>query len=149
MALEPTFEELPAFRAVGLKWHGTMGPQEIPAHWEKFLPHFDALAEAAGSMEAYGICANYDPATGEFDYLAAARASDGPVPDGLEVWDVPASRYAVFETTMATLPQTFEAANAWMQSTGTARGAGMEFERYPEDFTGKPEDKLHVLFPIA
>jgi predicted transcriptional regulator YdeE len=137
-----------AFTAVGMKYRGKNANNEIPKWWDVFIPRAGEIKHRTAI--AYGIMGNYDPATGEFDYLAAfgvERVED--IPQGMERWDVPGGKYAAFPCTLATLHETFNSINNgnWQAETGTQRDMRLEFELYPAEFEGG-DSEMFIYIPV-
>lgn len=92
----PEIRDRAAFRVAGLvRRIRHDGKAAIPDLWTAFAPHIGAVAEQAGHA-AYGLCLPGGDATA-FDYMAGVEVRPGAAPDGLEIRDMPAARYAVFE----------------------------------------------------
>jgi AraC family transcriptional regulator len=130
----------PAFTVVGLKYRGRNEHEEIPALWGQFMPHLQAIEQRVNDAVFYGVIDHFDPATGEYDYLAAVEATPGAQPPaGLERWEIPAATYAVFSFPFGGLMPAIDYANhTWLPGSTYQRAAGPEFEYYPATF--EPED---------
>lgn len=146
--MEPTFTTKPAFTVVGMLYRGRNETgQEIPQLWDVFIPRRDEIKNRTDI--AYGVMGNYDPATGEFDYLAGFgvdRVDD--IPEGMKRWDVPEQKYAVFTCTLRTLRQTYDAIyRQWLPQSGHEHAGSVEFELYDEHFEGDDSD-MYIYVPI-
>jgi AraC family transcriptional regulator len=121
---------------------------ELPALWERYAQDLNALASTTPSV-FYGLTLGFDSASMTIDYLAAAPvAPEAIVPEGMVRWEVPASHYAVFDCTLATLSETIMGAySTWLPGSDQQRGDGPEFERYDEKFD-LPEKPLTFWLPI-
>ena len=88
--------EKKAFTVVGLKYRGKNEQNEIPQLWQALGPRSGEIQHRADHTTAYGICANMDEASGEFDYVAGfvVRSAED-VPQDMVAFEVPAARYAV------------------------------------------------------
>jgi AraC family transcriptional regulator len=124
---------------------------EIPKLWERFVPRIDEIAHLAEPHTSYGVIDHFDEATNQFDYLAgcSVTAADG-MPEGMQRWEVPASSYAVFTTTLATLGQVMgHIYSVWLPGSGYQHGAGAYFERYGENFdSGDPATTFDIYIPV-
>lgn len=138
------------FLVAGIKYHGKNENQEITKLWSRF----NAMAEKIKLplSECYGICAPVEP-DGSFGYLAGFPvASKVNVPEGMEVWEIPAQTYVVFEANGITdIGATYKLImNDWMPKSGYKPVKSPDFEYYPPEF--HPEkaetDKLFIYFPI-
>lgn len=147
---EPELITRDAFTVVGIKYHGKNEHNEIKRIWgESFLGRLDEIGYRSVPPVTYGVMGNYDPVTGEFDYVAGTgveRADD--VPTGMVRWDVPAQRYAVFPCTLATLMSTFQhISETWLPQSGYQRAEGPELELYDEHFAGE-HSTVYVYIPV-
>lgn len=99
---------------------------------------------------SYGLMANYDEASGEFDYVAAMPVSTvEDVPEGMESWDVPAQKYAVFSFEFVDVQKAAQESYASLPELGYKQAAGPEFEYYPADFDpNKPDSLMYLYIPI-
>ena len=71
------------------------------------------------------------------------------LPEGMSQWNVPANTYAVFETTLPTIGDTFGYIyNSWLPTSGYRQAAGPYFERYDETFS--PDNpRLSIYIPVV
>lgn len=148
--MEPTFTSKPAFTAVGLMYRGkNETKKEIPQLWEQLVPRMQEIKYVSTPRASYGVMGNYDPATGEFDYLASMgvdRVDD--LPQGMQRWDVPAQHYAVFECTLKTISPTYDFIyQQWLPQSGRQHGDGPEFELYDEHFQGD-DSTFYIYIPV-
>ncbi len=149
--MEPRFVSLPAFTLVGMtmrvKPHGKV-PGQL---WDEFGPRMDEIQHVAGPAIAYGLTANMNMSTGEFDYMAGLQVSSTEdIPAGMAAYDVPAQTYAVFPCTIPTLRPVFDQIyGVWLPSSGYARTAGPELELYDETFDPRePASEFDVYIPV-
>ena len=153
--LEPKFVDLPAFLVAGSLYHGKNQNQEIPLLWEKeFMPRMNEVKNARPGT-SYGVCGDFEPATGEFKYMAGVEvAGEADVPEGMLPWQVPAARYAVFEHhgSLNGLRDTNEYIyNVWLPKSGFKRAATPDLEIYQDpDFKGTqdPASILYLYVPV-
>lgn len=149
--MEPRFVTKPAFTIVGLLLRATPMTPEIPKLWDRFGSRIDEIPHLSEANVSYGMMGNYDPQTNQFDYMAGCAVDTvDALPEEMRRWDVPANTYAVFEATLSTLGQVFDAIyNKWLPDSGYTYAPGPYFERYgylfnPED----PESPLSVYIPV-
>ena len=143
--------ERPAFTVVGLKHRGQAGSNEIPQLWQALGPRTGEVEDMADNTAAYGISANMDTETGEFDYIAGFEVSRTEhVPEGMVAFKVPGGRYAVFTTTLPQIGETFRNAyNTWLPQAGHQPTGGPEFELYDERFNPQdPNSQFDLYIPI-
>jgi predicted transcriptional regulator YdeE len=149
--MKPRIVERGAFTVVGLKYRGKNEEGEIPQMWQALGPRTGEIANMADDTAAYGISANMDRDTGEFDYVAGFEVSSArDLPQGMVAFGVPAGRYAVFTTTLPKIGETFHNAyNTWLPQSGHQPTGGPEFEVYDEQFDPQdPTSEFDLYIPI-
>lgn len=146
--MQPQFITKPAFTVVGLLLHTKPMSTEIPQLWEQFVPHMDEIQHVAEPGVSYGLMA-HDQTMSKLDYMAGNPVTKvDDLPAGMSRWDVPANTYAVFETTLATIGETFGYIyNTWLPSSGYQLVDSPYFERYGEDF-GPDHSTLSIYIPV-
>lgn len=149
--MEPQFVTKPAFTIVGMLLRATPMTPEIPRLWDRFAPRMDEIAHPAEPHTSYGVMDHFDAATSQFDYLAGCSVTAvDALPEGMQRWDVPASTYAVFTTTLSTLSQVMgHIYNTWLPASGYRHGDGPYFERYGEHFSPEePTSTFDIYIPV-
>jgi AraC family transcriptional regulator len=149
--MEIKIVEKSAFTVVGMKYRGKNEQGEIPQLWQALGPHTGEIENLADDTAAYGISANMDMETGEFDYVAGFEVSSAEVvPEGMIVFEVPGGRYAVFSTTLPKIGETFDQAyHTWLPQAGHEPRGGPEFELYDERFDPQdPGSVFQLYIPI-
>lgn len=149
--MEPRFVSLPAFTLVGMMMR--VKPQgKVPGQlWDEFGPRMGEIEHMTGPDIAYGLTANMNMSTGEFDYMAGLQVSSSDdIPDGMVSYDVPAQTYAVFPCTLPTIREVFDHIyGAWLPVSGYMRTAGPELELYGEAFDPRdPASVFEVYIPV-
>jgi AraC family transcriptional regulator len=149
--MEPKIESWPAFRVVGMKYHGKNEQNEIPSLWGEFVLRLAELQNRVDEHATYGVYGNYEH-TGEFDYLAGLNVrTDADIPEGMVSWDVPAQTYAVFSCTLPAIGKTHECIHGtWLPASGYRHADGPEFELYrdAEFDPADPDSLMHICIPI-
>lgn len=147
--MEPSMIKLPAFRLIGMQIRATPMTPEIPALWQRFMPHLDTLPTVSPHV-SYGVMHNLNPATMEFDYLCAlAVAADTAVPADCVSKDIPAQEYVVFSTPFKDIGDAYGFYyEKWLPTAGYVQTDGPYFERYGVDFDGSPDAPLELYFPV-
>jgi len=138
------------FRVVGIKYRGKNAKGEIPKLWEeRFFPRLGEIRQVVEAGVFYGVEGNYDPATGNFDYLAGLEVdADAPVPHGMADWVVAEADYAVFPTTLPEIRQTMDYIHReWLPQSGYRHTGGPEFEYYGTDFMDG--ERMSVYVPVV
>lgn len=148
MEFRPYFEESEPFEAIGFTWRGSDN-SEIPALWGHFDDKLGMLVDQSPGPLSFGICRDMDE-TGAFSYMVGIiKGAEMNVLDGLEVWEVPGGRWAVFSTQLSTIHACYEyIMGTWTKESGAEMRDGPTFERYPAGFDGGPQEYLEILLPI-
>ncbi len=146
--MEPKIVSKVAFTAVGMLYHGKNENNEIAQLWAQFNPRIPEIQHIVDG--AFGVCGNTQE-NGEFDYMAGfAVSSTEAVPQGMQTWEVPAQKYAVFPCTLKTIGETYKYAfETWLPGSGYKYTEGPDFEYYDEDFDPQQEGSvLYIYVPI-
>jgi predicted transcriptional regulator YdeE len=146
--MEPKIVKKPAFTVVGMVYEGKNQNNEIAGLWERFNPRISEIEDAVDGC--FGVC---EPARedGTFRYLAGmAVSSAGQVPEGMDIWDVPASQYAVFPTTLPAIGETYKYVfETWLPGSGYAYASTPDFEYYDESFDiAEADSTFDIYVPI-
>jgi AraC family transcriptional regulator len=150
--MEIRIVERGAFAIVGLKYRGKNEHNEIPQLWQALGPRTGEITHLADDTAAYGINANMDMETGEWDYVAGFEVSSAEdVPQGMVAFEVPAAKYAVFATTLPHVGETFQNAyHVWLPQAGYQHSGGPEFELYDERFEVQdPTSEFDLYIPVS
>ena len=153
--------EKPPFRVAGrIKKIPTANNQnliDIKKWWESFLqsPERQQIEEVAGEKAGditggmmLGICFDYGQKE-EFSYAIAVELPKGKSPKPFETLDIPASTWAVFETTVDDIPKCWnQISREWFPSTGYESTGGPEFEVYPPGDFNNPAMPCQIWVPI-
>jgi AraC family transcriptional regulator len=151
--VEPKIVAKEAFTVAGLVYRGTVDGEKLAALWRQFGERMHELQNVIRPNVCYGVMANYDESTGEFDYIAASQVAgvDGQ-PPGFTWLTLPAADWAVFTTTMAGMPQTYPYIyGTWLPASGYQHGPAPEFELYDgEHFDPEnPSSALEIYIPVV
>lgn len=75
------------------------GNTDIPDFWKTSIENklLDELGKASGTKNLYGVCGPVDKLSKEFRYGIASEYTDGELSQGLEVWEVKPTLWAVFK----------------------------------------------------
>ena len=147
--MQPLFVTKPAFIVVGLLLHTQPMTPEIPQLWDKFDPRIDEIQHLSEPHVSYGLMESFDQMS-RLDYKAGVSVETADVlPEGMSRWNVPANTYAVFETTLPTIGDTFGYIyNTWLPASGYRQAAGPYFERYGDTFS--PDNpSLSIYIPVV
>ena len=148
--LQPQFVTKPAFTVVGLLIHTKPMTPEIPQLWDKLVPRMGEIRHGVEPGVSYGLMENFDQKIGELNYMAGnAVEKVAELPAGMSCWDIPANTYAVFETTLTTIGDTFnDIYYTWLPASGYQQATGPYFERYGETFSPATNPKLSIYLPV-
>ena len=141
----------PAFTVAGMRYRGDNANNEIPQLWGQFNGKMGILPGRVDNTTCYGVCANFDEATKEFDYTAACEIAPGAeLPEGMVALEIPAQTYAVFETTLPRIHETMEQIDSvWLPASEHERADGPELELYGETFNpNDPASTFSIYVPI-
>jgi len=147
--LSPRFETMQSLKLAGLSGRFDLESRaRIPALWDRVVnDHGDAMTGG----ETFGVCFDFAE-DGSFSYLVGWPAAAQADRAGLEVLDLPAGRYAVFDHGghIGTISETWSGIFAnWAPSSGHVPGDGPEFERYAPDFDPSKPGRVAVWIPVA
>ena len=147
LEMEPEIVTKPAFTAVGLMYYGKNQNNEIPEVWGKLNPRMGEIEHKTGV--AYGVCGELEE-DGRFHYLAGFEVTEATnLPDGMERWDVPEQKYAVFPCSLETIGQTYQYVfDTWFSQSGYKKGDGPDFEFYSKNFFPGVNDEMAIYIPI-
>ena len=147
----PNIGTRPAFKVVGMKYHGTAQENEIPQLWGEFMGRRDEIQHRVDTLVSYGVTTSYDFVSKEFDYTACIPVENiDEVPAGMVGIEIPEGVYAEFTTTMPTIKEGYEYAyDKWLPQSGYIRDYRPEFEEYPGDFNPEdPKSEFSFYVPI-
>jgi AraC family transcriptional regulator len=131
---QPTFVTKPAFSVVGLRITTKPKSPEIPKLWDAFVPRMGELQNVSEPYASYGVMTGVSDG---LDYMAGNPVAEmTELPAGMSRWDIAETTYAVFESTIPTLPETFDYIfSSWLPSSQYKQGSGPLLERYGETFS--------------
>ncbi|MCL2620504.1 MAG: GyrI-like domain-containing protein [Defluviitaleaceae bacterium] len=131
-----------------------MNDNPIPKFWGEIMSsdRYGQLQKLKGRCKAeYGVCIMHE-GNKSMDYVVAvALEDDTDVPEGLYKCQIPAGEYAVAETTMAGIGQTWAGLDKWTSDNGYHTDRNTSFEFYDERMANPDPDKktFDIYVPIA
>ena len=142
--------ERQAMTVVGMHFHGPGMSPDIPKLWDKFGPRMETIEGSTNPMVSYGVCANMDMQTGQFDYVAAVEVEENaPVPQDMVRWQVPGGKYALIPATLTTIGDAYRLAESLIPDAGYQRVGNLDYELYDERFDPtQPESVLYICIPV-
>jgi len=114
-----------------------------------FMPRYAELQPLCEDRGFYGVWFG-DARGGPARYLAGAAVTDGAaVPDDLAVREIPGARYAVFECTVGTIGETYDAIfGKWLSEGHHELDPGLpHFEYYPPE-TASQDSPVFIHVPV-
>ena len=157
--MEPTYTEVPAFKAVGISYIGKNENNEIPAIWPIFNERYCEI-KTSEDPAVYGLCfTKPDKSIGEFkpeefEYVAAVTVdSDSNIPKGMVYREVPKYKYAVFahHGKLDSLGETFKFIyESWFpQSEVKMHPDRFDMEVYTDEFIfDSDESKFYIYVAV-
>lgn len=143
--MELNIQPFEAFTVVGIMKRVTPGDPEIPKIWDAFVPRMNEIQHRAEQHLCFGVMDNFNHDKYDFDYIASASVTNADnLPEGMSSMTVPKQEYAVFDTTLQTIGETFHNIyQTWLPASDYVRAEGAEFELYDESFNPE-EGKFHI-----
>ncbi|GAA6142618.1 helix-turn-helix domain-containing protein [Hydrogenophaga sp. 5NK40-0174] len=129
--------------------------EKLPPLWDAFVPRMGEI-EGAVPQWAFGIIAQSEAKTDKLRYLAACEVPEDSVkalPPGMQLWRLPARRYARFEhrgeTTLLNNTVNY-IYSSWLLSAPFRHSLDADVEEYGPDFQpGSPESRITYTIPLA
>jgi len=145
---EPQLITKPSFSVVGMLIRTQPMTPEIPKLWDKFVPRIDEIQNGLEPHVSYGLMDNFDQ-TG-MDYMTAISVTQATeIPTDMTHRNIPANTYAVFETTIATVGDTFGYIfNTWLPGSNYRQSPAPYFERYGETFDPTSDPNFSIYIPV-
>ena len=146
--------EMPAFKVFGKELHVKMGMPDgnpIPKFWDKCfqdgtMAKLDALPGRLYPNAYLGWMGRFNMQDNTFSYVVGVAANPDVTLEGMDVYETPASKYAV-ATISGTEPDIYGKAHEFLEAEMKARdlsfneAAGCEIEWYDERFMTDPTQK--------
>lgn len=164
-----TIEEMKPFRLIGFEESFTYEAayQEIPAFWDEIFKHKVAPLCIGKAPETdlekavchyrigeFGVSIDDMPDTGRFRYLIAGIYTQGDVPDGMTVYEIPALAWAKFSC-VGPLPGALQSVNTkifseWLPNNPEYElAAGISLEWYSsEEKTTDADYESAIWVPV-
>jgi len=161
LEVKPEIIIIEDLKVMGLVYKGKNENQEIGGLWQEFFTRVQEITSSKNNMKSYGICEPLEENVEDVDldnpnnfkYLAGVEVFDGKkIPKGMEVWDVPHKKYAVFthKGPVEMLGDTYKAIySQWLPESGYEVVFTYDFELYDKDFKpGDKKSKMYIYIPI-
>ena len=147
--MKVSIETIAGFSTVGIKLVTKPMSDEIPAHWQSQGVRLGEVPDAK-PLGAFGVMELMPD--GDLHYMIAlASDAKGDLPAGMKRWDVPAGKYAMFETGLASLRDDYrEFYGTWLPQADVTRRDGPEYESYGPEFNpADPASVIRVFVPVG
>ncbi|MHB1356513.1 MAG: GyrI-like domain-containing protein [Anaerolineae bacterium] len=144
-----------AFTVVGVKYRGKNENHEIPQLWDKeYLPRMAEIMHRSELNVSYGLMGNYDPKSGEYDYVAGAEVSDATdIPQGMVIWQVLAQAYAVYPCILLEIGAAWDYMyQTWLPNSSYQHADAPDFEYYGAEFTTSTDPakaRMYLYVPVV
>ena len=153
--MEPKFVEKEAFNVMGFCLRGDpMSEEEHMDHegaWREFMKRYEEVKTFSTDGAYYGAYFGVEGEEGMMDLIAGMAVSNvEKAPEGLVIREVPKAYYAIFESKLKTIAQTYHHIfQEWLPKSSYESDdvTKPNFEFYPPDFS--PESSsLFIHVPI-
>ncbi len=147
--MEPIkYQDLPAFKVMGMKYRGDNAHQEISQLWRDLNQRTREIPMVGDA--AYGICYMLpDAPQGVMEYVAGFKVEKYEiVPPDMVVVDIPANHYAVFihKGSLETLKATYEHIIHWIHRSALTPKSGYDMEVYTDEFKDFAPDSIFYIY---
>lgn len=145
-----------AFQVVGKGIRVSMenNNEKIPLFWKESNENgfTEKLAQQAGEMGILGVCAEGNQQKNEFTYYIAVEKTTDKISPDLEVKEIPASTWAVFES-VGPMPHAIQHVwkrifSEWFPATGYEHAPAPEIEVYPEGDAYSEDYRAEIWIPV-
>ena len=148
--MQPKIVNREAFTVMGVIGHFASAAENLSPLWEQKYTSFHEQIEPLSAGEGhYGVYLGADHAK-PIDYLAGMAVRDtAGAPEGVEVREVPAALYAVFEGSFQDIGPTYGYIwGEWLQSSADQQDTSkLGFDYYPPGTTDS-NSPMEVWFPV-
>lgn len=148
--MDPKIIDRDAFKVMGVVGHFASAAENFGPLWEETYMSFHAQIEPLSAGEGhYGIYLSPDHSK-PIDYLAGMAVQDATgAPEGIQVREVPAATYAVFECSFQEIGHTYGYIwDEWLQTSEYEQDvSGLGFDYYPPATTDG-SSPMEIWFPV-
>lgn len=147
--MEPKIVTREAFQVMGVVGHFSSAAENFGSLWDDYMSFHDQIESLSAGEGHYGVYLSADHSK-PLDYLAgmAVRGAEAP-PDGVEVREVPAALYAVFECSFQDIGPTYGRIwDEWLKSSAYVQDiAKLGFDYFPPSMA-KGGSQMEIWFPV-
>jgi predicted transcriptional regulator YdeE len=147
--MEPKIVRREAFQVMGVVAHFSSAAEDFGPLWEEYMVFHDEIEPLSTGEGHYGVYLSADHSQ-PLDYLAgmAVQAAEG-APEGVEVRELPAALYAVFECAFQDIGATYgHIRYEWLESSEYEQDrAKLGFDYFPPARAGGGS-RMEIWFPV-
>jgi AraC family transcriptional regulator len=148
--MQPKLVTQPAFNVLGiLERCDFSDPGFFGALWSQHYTPFDEQIKPHSPDQGY-FAVYYHVGPGRTVDVLAGMAVEGieEAPTGLVLRRIPASRYALFETTLGQVSALWsQIYDDWLPSSPYTHAAGPDYEYFPPE-TSNEDSPMHICVPV-
>ena len=138
-----------AFQVMGIVGHFQSAAENLRPLWQEYMSFHELIEPLSASEGHYGVYLGADHSK-PLDYLAGMAVQEAKgAPEGVEVHEVPAALYAVFECSFQKLGLTYGYIwGEWLESSAYQQDTSkLGFDYYPPGTTDGASG-MQIWFPI-
>jgi len=147
--MEPKIVSRDAFPVMGVVGHFSSAAENFGPLWDDYMVFHDQIEPLSAGEGHYGVYLSADHSR-PLDYLAgmAVQGAEG-APDGVEVRELPAALYAVFECSFQDLGPTYgHIWGEWLTSSGYGQDPDkLGFDYFPPAMA-EGGSRMEIWFPV-
>jgi predicted transcriptional regulator YdeE len=147
--MEPKIVSREAFQVMGVVGHFSSAGQNFGPLWDDYMTFHDQIEPLSAGVGHYGVYLGADHSK-PLDYLAGMAVQGAQdAPEGVEVREVPAALYALFECSFQDIGPTYGYIwNEWLQSSSYEQDpAKLGFDYFPPSMA-EGDSRMEIWFPI-
>ena len=148
--MDPKIVDRGAFKVMGVIGHFASAAENRGPLWEEeYMSFHDQIEPLSAGEGHYGVYLGANHAK-PIDILAGMTVQDATgAPEGVQVREVPAALYAVFECLFQAIGPTYDHIwGEWLQSSAYEQDTSkLGFDYYPPGMTGG-DSPIEIWFPV-
>ena len=148
--MEPRIVSREAFTVMGVVGHFQSAAENFGPLWQEYMTFHEQIEPLSAGEGHYGVYLGADHSQ-PIDYLAGMAVQDtASAPEGVEVREVPAALYAVFECLFQAIGPTYGYIwGEWLQSSPYQQDTSkLGFDYFPPGTTDG-DSSMEVWFPVT
>jgi predicted transcriptional regulator YdeE len=145
--MQPEVVRRGAFTVMGVVGHFRSAAEHFGPLWQEYMSFHEQIEPLAAGEGHYGLYPGADHSK-PIDYLACTTGAGAP--EGVEVREVPAALYAVFECSLQRLGPTYGYIwGEWLQSSAYEQDTSKLGFDYYSPGSSEGESSIEVWFPVV